>query len=120
VRGDSGHGRVENRREIGVRGKNCLKRRLVRLWVEKRRVNFSHSRSAGCYRPVLYRSSTLLLTNLLGGRLLDMLFTIGTTISGALFIYGAYLAIRYELFSKHTATSATEEELPEIGYYVSW
>ena len=49
-----------------------------------------------------------------------MLFTIGTTISGALFIYGAYLAIRYELFSKHTATSATEEELPEIGYYVSW
>ena len=43
-----------------------------------------------------------------------MIFTIGAVISAGLFIYGAYLAIRYTLFHEHIATTSTADELPEI------
>jgi hypothetical protein len=52
--------------------------------------------------------------------MLDMLFTIGTVISAAMLGYGAYLSIHYALLHEHAATTATAEELPEIGYYLSW
>ena len=45
---------------------------------------------------------------------MDMIFTIGTAISAGLFIYGALIAIDYALFPEHT--TATTEELPEVGY----
>jgi hypothetical protein len=52
--------------------------------------------------------------------MLDMLFIIGTMISAAMFVYGAYLAIQYALLHEHTATPATADDLPEIGYYLRW
>ena len=45
--------------------------------------------------------------------MLDMIFTIGAAISAGLFIYGAYLPIRYTLFHEHIATTSTAYELPE-------
>jgi hypothetical protein len=45
---------------------------------------------------------------------MDMIFIIGTAISAGLFIYGAFIAIDYALFPEHT--TATTEELPEVGY----
>ena len=45
---------------------------------------------------------------------MDMIFTIGAAISAGLFIYGAFIAIDYALFPEHT--TATTEELPEVGY----
>jgi len=50
----------------------------------------------------------------------DIIFTIGTMISVAMLAYGAYLAIHYALFHDRIETTATADELPEIGYYVSW
>lgn len=46
--------------------------------------------------------------------MLDIIVTIGTAISAGLGIYGAFLAIDYALFPEHT--TATVEELPEMGY----
>jgi hypothetical protein len=53
--------------------------------------------------------------------MLDILFTIGTIISAAGFIYDAYPVMRYALFPKHTATTATDDdEGPDIWYYLNW
>jgi hypothetical protein len=52
--------------------------------------------------------------------MLDIVFSIGFLISAAMFAYGAYLAIRYALFQEHIETTSTADELPEIGYYLSW
>lgn len=46
--------------------------------------------------------------------MLDMIFTIGTTISAGLFICSAFMAIDYALFPEQTTAAA--EELPEMGY----
>lgn len=46
--------------------------------------------------------------------MLDMIFTMGTAISAGLFVYGAFIAIDSALFPEHT--TATMEELPEMGY----
>jgi hypothetical protein len=46
--------------------------------------------------------------------MLDMIFTMGTAISAGLFVYGAFIAIDCALFPEHT--SATIEQLPEMGY----
>ena len=51
---------------------------------------------------------------------MDIIFIIGTMISVTMFAYGAYLAIQYALFHDRIETTATGDELPEIGYYVSW
>ena len=51
---------------------------------------------------------------------MDIVFTIGTMISAAMFVYGAYLAIRYALFHERIETTSTADELPEIGYYLNW
>ena len=46
--------------------------------------------------------------------MLDIILTIGTALSAGFFIYGAFVAIDYALFPEHT--TATAEELPEMGY----
>jgi hypothetical protein len=46
--------------------------------------------------------------------MLDMIFTIGPAISAGLFICAAFIAIDSALFPEHT--TATMEELPEMGY----
>ena len=72
-------------------------------------------------RTPLYRSFTLPLKNARGRRaMMDIMFIIGTLISVAMFAYGAYLAIHYALFHDRIETTATADELPEIGYYVRW
>jgi hypothetical protein len=40
--------------------------------------------------------------------------------SAAMCIYGAYLAVHYALIHEDTATPTIADELPEIGYYLSW
>lgn len=52
--------------------------------------------------------------------MLDMLFIIGSTISGALLVYGAYLAIAHALSGKRTQTASTAEELPESWHSASY
>jgi hypothetical protein len=53
--------------------------------------------------------------------MLDILFTIGTIISAAGFVYDAYPVIRYAFSPEHTATTATaDDEVPEIWYYLNW
>ena len=46
--------------------------------------------------------------------MLDMIFTMGTAISAGFLVYGAFIAIDSALFPEHT--TATIEELPEMGY----
>ena len=53
--------------------------------------------------------------------MLDILFTIGTIISAAGFLYDAYPVIRYAFSPEHTATTATaDDEVPDIWYYLNW
>lgn len=46
--------------------------------------------------------------------MLDMIFTVGPTISAGLLVYAGFIAIDCALFPEHT--SATIEELAEMGY----
>jgi hypothetical protein len=117
VRGDSGHG---NRREIGVRGKKLPQKKASAPLGGKAQGEFL---TFAFRRLLLTRSLSKLHTpphEFAGGAMLDIVFTIGTLISVAMFAYGAYLAIHYTLFHDRIETTETADELPEIGYYVRW
>lgn len=52
--------------------------------------------------------------------MLEILFTVGQTISLLVLMYGAFVAIDYSFFAeRQTKASVTADELPEIGRYLS-
>lgn len=77
-------------------------------------VNFTHSRTARRYSLRFLPTPYCSQRTFKGQQMLDMIFTIGPAISAGLFVCAAFIAIDCALFPEHT--TATIEELPEMGY----